>query len=138
PASITIEQVEPQSQAAGIALVIGGALVLLVSLGLFYRASSARRKRNGSDDDASGNDPPQHPQSASAHATAAKDQDAADDDRPERADFTGAARSVGPALTASVLAGGSAIGLAGPAHAEDEATDQPQENAEQSEPADAH
>lgn len=142
PASITTEQVEPQSQVPGTILVIAGALALLLSVGLFYRAANARRRSSDSDDDTPEGS---SPDGAGADSADSKEQDIADAEadpekaaeRPERTDFSGASRSVVSALTTIVVAAGSAVGLAGPAHAEETATEQPDESAQESEPADA-
>lgn len=142
PASITTEQVEPQSQVPGTILVIAGALALLLSVGLFYRAANARRRSSDSDDDTPEGS---SPDGAGADSADSKEQDIADAEadpekaaeRPERTDFSGASRSVVSALTTIVVAAGSAVGLAGPAHAEETATEQPDESAQESAPADA-
>ena len=128
PAAITIEQAEPQSQVAGIVLVIVGALVLLLSLGLFYRAMVSRRTPTDSDDDAPEDNQPAQSQTDSAEA------DSTDRADSGRTDFIGAGRSVISTLTGLVITAGSAIGLAGPAHADEEPTDQPEATAEQSGP----
>ncbi|GAA4838472.1 hypothetical protein [Garicola koreensis] len=135
PAAITIEQVQPQSQAGGIALVIGGSLVLLISLGLFYWASTSRRRPRDSDGDTPEDDQPGDGQAAPAEADApaSKDADAADTEHSQRSDFTRSARSLTSALTSIALAAGAALGLAGPAHAENEPTDQPQETGQSEE-----
>lgn len=137
PATITIEQMQPQSQTAGIALVIGGALVLLISLGLFYRATTARRKPRDPEEKTPEDDQPKEDGTESAEADAPESQDPEADDRQDtqRRDFTSASRSLISALTSIALAAGAAVGLAGPAQAENEPTDQPGGTAEQSEPA---
>ena len=45
PSGITTTETVTQSTAGGIALTVGGALIILLALGLFYRALSAPRRR---------------------------------------------------------------------------------------------
>lgn len=120
PATISIEEPQVTSQTTGTALLIGGGLITLLALGLFYWAGISRRSGQDSDHDHS--DDQGDPMTASDEAAVA-DHEVGEADEAEsqgRTDFTGGARTGFSALIAAVVAVASAVGVAGPAQAGEE------------------
>ena len=123
PAAITIEETDTTSQAAGIALLIGGGLVTLLALGLFYWASRSRRQSQGPDDDESSSTTDREAamtESSAAESISDTTTNPQGSNSSGRTDFTSGGRSAFSTLTAVVLAAASAVGVAGPAHADQE------------------
>lgn len=137
PTAISMEQTETQSQVLAIVLLVGGGLLILAALGLFYWAARSNRKNQGADDDAPQapetedpmTDPAETDSAASTdHGSAAGGDDA---DSTGRTSFTGMSRTAFSGLAAVLLGAGGAIGLTGPAHAAEQTAGEAEETAEQ-------
>lgn len=136
PTAISMEQTDTQSQVMGIVLLIGGGLLTLVALGLFYWAAGSRRKNQRPEDDDAPKDPETEDpmtDTADTDSAAATEHDPAtgtdDAGSTGRTSFTSLTRTAFSGLAAVLLGAGGAIGLTGPAHAQ--ATDDADETQEQ-------
>lgn len=151
PSAVSVEETETASQTGGIIMTVLGALALLLAVALFYWALSAsRRKKDEDTPDDSDGDAAAHPdqaedtsQEADVDAEAHKNESVvadtgsessqrnADLSRAEHSKASHGSRSIFSVALGTVAALASAIGVAGPGHAEEADQDAEQQEAEQ-------